>query len=244
MAHRTRKKLTKKEIERDPIGEKLEAGVIFVQTHFKEVIAGVAVLLVLVLVLQYLSAKRSAASDEAMAGFITASQIYTQALSSAAGSQAEQAFQALDAAYSLSMQTWNGNPQNDWARKSAVLAAKIDIVRGNYDAAITTLSTVLAANPDKSIKIPALLHMGIVLENRGSEQDLANAVSAYQELLTISDENAQVNAEALFGLSRTFYAQQKYAESQEALNNALSLAQDTTAFEAFQIRRLAAVTGN
>jgi tetratricopeptide (TPR) repeat protein len=86
--------------------------------------------------------------------------------------------------------------------------------------------------------------MGIVLENRGSEQDLANAVSAYQELLSITEENAQVNAEALFGLSRTYYAQHKYTESQESLNSALALAADTTAFEAFQIERLAAVAGN
>jgi len=244
VAHRTRKKLTKKEIEKDPIGEKLEAGVIFVQTHFKEVITGVAILLVLVLVLQYLGAKRSTASNDAMAGFITASQFYAQATSSAAASQAEQAFQALDAAYTISMETWSSNPQNNWARKSAVLAAKIDIVRGNYDAAITTLSTVLAADPDNSIKIPALLHMGIVLENRGSEQDLANAVSSYQELLNISGENSQVNAEAHFGLSRSFYAQQKYTESQEALNSALALAQDTTAFEMYQLTRLAEATGN
>lgn len=242
MAHRTRKKLTKKEIERDPIGEKLEVGVLFLQAHYKEVIGALAALLVIVLVMQYIGSKRSSVSEEAMAGFITASQIYSQAMTAAASNQAEQAFQALDAAYSMSMQTWNSNPQNDWARKSAVLAAKIDIIRGNYDAAISTISTVLATNPDKSIRIPALLHMGIVLENRGSEQDLTNAIASYQELVQITDDNAAVDAEALFGLSRVYFAQRKYTESEEALNRALAISADTTAFEVFQIARLAEIS--
>ncbi len=241
MAHRTRKKLTKKEIERDPIGEKLEATALFIQTHYREVFGGLAILLLVLLVVQYMGGKRNAASEQAMAGFITASQIYDQAMTAAATNQAQQAFQALDAAYNLSMQTWNENPQNDWARKSAVLAAKIDIIRGNYDGALSTLSTVLAANPDKSIRVPALLHMGIVLENRGSEQDLVNAISAYRELLEIAEGNAAVEAEALFGISRAYFAQQKYTESDEALSSALALSSDTTAFEIFQITRLAEV---
>ncbi len=238
MAHRTRKKLTKKEIERDPIGEKLEIIALFLQTRYKEVFGGLVAILIIVLVIQYIGGKKNTASEESMAGFITASQIFDQAMTATASNQAQQAFQALDAAYNLSMQTWNNNPQSDWARKSAVLAAKIDIIRGNPDAAISTLSTVLATNPDKAIRVPALLHMGIVLENRGSEQDLANAVSSYLEILEIADENATVNAEALFGLSRVYFAQQKFAESEEALNNALAITADTTAFEAYQIKRL------
>ncbi|MCK5842510.1 MAG: tetratricopeptide repeat protein [Candidatus Sabulitectum sp.] len=238
MAHRTRKKLTKKEIERDPVGEKLEIAVLFLQTHYKEVIGGLAAILVIVLVLQYMSGRKTSVSEEAMAGFITSSQIYDQAMTAAASNQAQQAFQALDAAYAMSMQTWSNNPQNDWARKSAVLAAKIDIIRGNYDTALNTLSSVLATNPDISIKVPALLHMGIVLENRGSEQDLANAASSYQELLEILEDNPAVEAEALFGLSRTYFAQRNYTESEDALNRALEFSADTTAFEAFQIARL------
>ncbi|MCK5785520.1 MAG: hypothetical protein KAH54_03060 [Candidatus Sabulitectum sp.] len=241
MAHRTRKKLTKKEIERDPIGERLEIGVLFLQTHFKEVIGGLAALLVILLVVQYIGGKRNAASEQSMAGFITASQIFDQAMNAAAANQAEQAFQALDAAYSMSMQTWNENPQSDWARKAAVLAAKIDIIRGNYDGALGTLSTVLAANPDISVKVPALLHMGIVLENRGSEQDLTNAVLSYREVVELTEENPAVEAEALYGLSRVYFAQRLYAESEESLNSAMALSADTTSFEIYQMTRLAEV---
>jgi len=238
VAHRTRKKLTKKEIERDPVGEKLEVAVLFLQTHYKEVIGGLLAILIIVLVLQYMGGRKTSASEESMAGFITSSQIYDQAMTAAASNQAQQAFQALDAAYGMSMQTWSNNPQNDWARKAAVLSAKIDIIRGNYDTAINTLSSVLATNPDISIKVPALLHMGIVLENRGSEQDLTNAASSYQELLEILEDNPAVEAEALFGLSRTYFAQHNYTESEDALNRALEFSADTTAFEAFQIARL------
>lgn len=239
MAHRTRKKLTKKEIERDPIGEKLEIFVLFLQKRYKEVIGGFLALLVIILVMQYVISQKNTASNDAMAGFITASQTYSQAMSAAAGSQAEAAFQALDASYNLAMQTYNNNPQNEWARKSAILAAKIDIVRGNYDGAISTLGNILATNPDNSIKIPALLHMGIVLENRGSEQDLTNAIASYEELLTLVEDNAPVKAEALQGLSRSYFEQGRYAESEEALNATLALSADTTAFEAYQIARLA-----
>ncbi len=239
MAHRTRKKLTKKQIEKDPIGDKLEIGALFLQARYKEVFGALAVLLIVVLVIQYIGGKKNSAAEESMAGFITASQTFDQAMNAAASSQADQAYQALNASYALSMQTWNNNPQNDWARKSAVLASKIDIIRGNYEGAIATLSTVLATDPDISIRVPALLHMGIVLENRGSEQDLVNATASYQELIEISEENPAVEAEALLGLSRVYFAQQNYTESEIALNNALVLSSDTTAFEAYQITRLA-----
>ena len=242
MAHRTRKKLTKKEIERDPIGDKLGAGVLFLQTHYREVLGGLAALVVILLVVQYIGGKRNTAAEESMAGFITASQVYSQAMTAAAANQPQQAFQALDAAYTMSVQTWNENPQNDWARKSAVLAAKIDIIRGNYDVALSTLSAVLAANPDKSIKVPALLHMAIVLENRGSEQDLINAISVYQEILGITDDGTAVGAEAHFGISRVYFVQQRYGESEEALSRALEFAPDTTAFEVYQIARLAEIS--
>ena len=244
MAHRTRQKLTKKEIERDPIGEKLEFAAVFLQTHYKEVFGGLAALLIIVLVMQYVGGKRNSASEESMAGFITASEIFDQAMNAAASNQAEQAFQALDAAYSMSMQTWNNNPQSDWARKSAVLAAKIDIIRGSHDAAISTLSAVLATNPDEAIRVPALLHMGIVLENRGSEQDLTNAVASYLELIEITENNEAVEAEALLGLSRVYYAQRNYTESENALSSALEISADTTQFEAYQIARLAAVNNS
>ncbi len=239
MAHRTRKKLTKKEIERNPIGEKLEIFVLFLQKYYKEVIGGFLAILVAVLVLQYVISQKNTASDEAMAGFITASQTYSQAMNAAAGSQAEAAFQALDASYNLAMQTYNNNPQSDWAKKSAILAAKIDIIRGNHNGAISTLSTVLATNPGNSIKIPALLHMGIVLENRGSEQDLVNAIASYEELIELAQDNSAVRAEALHGLSRSYFEQGKFAESEEALNATLALSKDTTAFEGYQIARLA-----
>lgn len=243
MAHKTRKKLTKKEIKRDPVGEKLESGLIFIQTHQKEVVGALVGIILIILIGQYLMARRSTAADEAMAGFITAGQIFSQSASAASMNQLEQAFQGMDAAYTMAMQTWNNNPQNDWARKSAVLAAKIDIIRGNYDTAISTLSTVLSADPGESIKIPALLHMGIVLENRGSEQDLANAAGSYNELLEIAGEDRMVRSEALYGLSRVSYARGENQQSLEYLQQAMAMGSDTTAFERYRIMELTELTG-
>ncbi len=239
MAHKTRKKLTKKEIKKDPVHDKLEAGLFFIQTHQKEVFGGLIAVLLILLVGQYFMSRRAAASDEAMAGFITASQVYSQSMSAAAANQTEQAYQGIEAAYGMAMQTWNANPQNTWARKSAILGAKIDIIRGNYETAISTLSAVLAANPSNDVRIPALLHMGIVLENRGSEQDLANAGSSYMEILDIAGEDRLVRAEALHGLSRISYGQRRYEESREYLEQALALSSDTTVFESYRLEILA-----
>ena len=242
MAHKTRKKLTKKEITRAPVGEKLETGLIFIQTHQKEVLGALIGIVLIILVGQYLIAKRNTASEEAMAGFITAGQLYTQAASAASMNQLEQAFQGMDAAYTMAMQNWNRFPQNDWARKSAVLGAKIDIIRGNYDTAISTLSAVLATDPHESIKIPALLHMGIVLENRGSEQDLVNAAASYQELLETADHDVMVRAEALHGLSRVSFARGDNVQSLDYLEQAIALGGDTTTFENYRMMQLAEQT--
>lgn len=242
MAHKTRKKLTKKEIKRDPVGEKLEAGLIFIQTHQKEVVGALIGIILIILVGQFLISKRNTTSERAMAGFVTAGQIFSQAATAASMNQLEQAFQGMDAAYSMAMQTWNGYPQSDWAKKSAVLAAKIDIIRGNYEVAISTLSTVLATNPHEDVKIPALLHMGIVLENRGSEQDLANAAASYQELLDIADQNSMVRAEALYGLSRVSFARGENAQSLDYLEQAMAMGTDTTTFENFRIMQLSGIT--
>ncbi len=239
MAHKTRKKLTKKEIKKDPVHDKLEAGLFFIQTHQKEVVGGLIALLLILLVGQYFMGRRSKASEEAMAGYITASQVYTQSMGAAAAEQTEQAYQGIEAAYGMAMQTWNANPQNSWARKSAILAAKIDIIRGNYDTAISTLSSVLSANPENDVRIPALLHMGIVLENRGSEQDLANAVSSYTEILSIAGEDRLVRAEALHGLSRISQIHQQYDQSEDYLEQALAISSDTTVFEAYRLEMLA-----
>lgn len=242
MAHKTRKKLTKKEIQHDPVGEKLEGGLVFLQTHQKEVIGVLIAVIVILLVGQYLFSRRSAAANEAMAGFVTSGQIFNQSASAASMNQLEQAFQGMDAAYTMATQTWNGNPQNQWGRRAAVLAAKIDIIRGNYDSAISTLSTLLAANPGESIRISALLHMGIVLENRGSEQDLQNAAGAYEEVLQLADEDRMVRSEALHGLSRVNFAAGRAQESLDYLQQALAMGTDTTAFENYRLLQLAELT--
>lgn len=239
MAHKTRKKLTKKEIKRDPVGEALESGAIFIQTHQKEIVGGLIAIVLIILVGQYMISKRNSAAEEAMAGFITSSQLFSQSLNAASMNQMEQAFQGMDAAYGMSMQTWNSNPQNQWARKAAILGAKIDIIRGNYDPAIATLQSVLAANPDETIQSPALLHMGIVLENRGSEQDLTNAEASYLQVLEIASEESALRAEALLGLSRISFQREQFQQSSDYLSQALEMNNDTTAFESYRIAQLA-----
>lgn len=241
MAHRTRKKLTKKEIKKDPVAEKLEFFLVFLQTRTKEVLFGLGVVLVIILVAQNLISRGRTASRESMAGFITASQIFSESLGAAASNQFQQAAQGMEASYMMAMQVWSSNPRNEWAQRAGVLAAKVDIIRGNYDRAISTLTDVLVTNPGRATRVSLLLHMGIVLENRGTEQDLVNAAASYSEIIQLTEGHlfrSAVRAEAMYGLSRVQYSQRNFAQSLENLQGALALNPDTTAFEEYRLREL------
>ncbi len=76
MAHKTRKRLTKTELKKDPVNDALLKGMTYVQEHLKQLLIGGLILIVAVLVVQSLSGNASRQADESRAQLFLASQIY------------------------------------------------------------------------------------------------------------------------------------------------------------------------
>ncbi len=241
MANRTRKRLTKSELKKDPIYDNLETGLMFIKARYKELLGGLMAIIIAIVVINAVTTSSRRAEESAMAGFITATALYDQGLSLAAGGDFQSAFQTLEACNAIAMETWNTHPQRSWGRRAAVVASKVLILQGQNDQAISLLGEVLATNPRKDVQIACYIHMATVLENRGSEQDLINAEASYKRLLEITDGNddfTPVAAEAMIGLSRVAMRRGDTGGAGEWLSASLELVPDTTAFVSFQLARL------
>ncbi len=241
VANRTRKRLSKTELKKDPVYDGLEKGLVFVKARYKELLGGLLVLILAIVVINVLVSASKKAEESAMAGFITASGIYDQAMRAAASGDARTTIQALDACNAMAMETWNQHPQRSWGRRCAVLASKVMILQGNNDQAITILGELLAAGPAKDVEMSAQIHMATALENRGSRQDLENAAAGYRRVLELAGDNPDftpVAAEAMMGLSRVSWAMGDAGGAEEWLGRSLELNPDTTAFIGYSLARL------
>ena len=241
MANRTRKRLSKTELKKDPVYDKLESALVFVKARYRELLGGLLVLILAVIAVNALSTNAKRSEESAMAGFITASGLYDQALRFAAGGDMQSTIQALDACNAIATETWNQHPQRSWGRRCAVISAKVMILQGQNDQAMALLGELLATRPARDVELAALIHMAIALENRGSQQDLENAVASYERILELTGEDSSmtlVTAEAMKGLSRVAYAQGDFEGAGEWLSASLELNPDTTQFVGYQLARL------
>lgn len=238
MAHRTRKRLTKTELKRDPVAENLTKAWSFLRSHIKETAIGCAVILVLIIVIQGLVASATKQNAESMAQYILAETMFEQAEQLAVAGRAEEAASALNQAYSLASDVFERNQNRDWGRRAAILAAKAGIMLGREDEVIGTLQTLLGARPEKMIELSARLHLGVALENRGSLEDLAIARTNFTDILADSSDYPLMAAEALAGLSRLSYAGGDLEAARSWLDQSLVMKQDTTDFDEFQLARL------
>ena len=101
MANRTRKRLTKTELKRDPIAENLMKGVDFVQNHMKEVIGGAIIIIIAIIVIQMAVNTSRISSNDAMANFITSEILFAQSEQYSAANQPEAAMQSLQVKYAF-----------------------------------------------------------------------------------------------------------------------------------------------
>ena len=69
-------------------------------------------------------------------------------------------------------------------------------------------------------------------------EDINNAEMHLHEVLDNSEDDSQIAAEAMSGLSRIAYIHCDYAESREWINKSLGITGDTTAFISYQLARL------
>jgi tetratricopeptide (TPR) repeat protein len=238
VANRTRKRLTKTELKRDPIAENLMKGMNFVQSHLKELIGLGIAIVVGIIVVQMLVGSSRTAENEAMAGFITADVLFAQAEQYSASGQPEMAMQALQACYSLSSEIYSQNSNRAWGRRAAILSAKAGIVLARYEEVISRMQELLSTRPATHIANGARIHLAIALENRGSSEDLANAMTHLKEIIESSAINSRIAAEAMAGLSRIAYRQSQYDQARDWLEKSLAITQDTTDFISYQLARL------
>lgn len=126
MANRTRKRLSKTELKKDPVYDNLESALVFIKARYKELLGGLLLLIIAVVAMNAVSTASKRSEESAMAGFITASGLYDQAMRFAAGGDMQATVQALDACNAIATETWNQHPQRSWGRRCAVLSAKVD----------------------------------------------------------------------------------------------------------------------
>ncbi len=238
MAHRTRKKLTKTELKRDPVGENLMKGWFFVRGHLKEVAVGCAVLLLLIVVGQSIVNTRRQQNADAMAQYLLAEMIFEQSEQLAVAGRNQDATGALTQVYALASDVYSRNQNRSWGRRAAILAAKAGILLGREDEVIETMQQLLAARPERLTRLAANLHLAVALENRGGIEDLNNARIHYAAILPDSARYPVIASEAMTGLSRLAFAEGDLAAARGWLEGSLEMKRDTTGYESYLLARL------
>ncbi len=238
MAHRTRKRLSKTELKKDPVNDALMKGMDFVQRNLRAILIGFAVVLLGILVAQSVISNAGRQAAEANARFYLAGQLYNIGLSSLQSGQVETAMGQLSMARNVASSNYQTHPGRMPGKRSAVLAAKIGIILGLESEVIPSLQDFLAADPGRELTRAASLHLAIALENRGGAADMANAEELFSEVLEGSESSPLLRWEALSGLSRIAYAGEDYSSASSWLDSALTVFPDTTAFIRYQMARL------
>lgn len=238
MAHKTRKKLTKTELKKDPVNEALFSGVTYLQNHIKHFIIGGIALMVVVLIIQSLSGNAERQANESLAQYYLAGQLYTIGMDNLRYGDIETAIGQLQGAQQIARNNFSTYPGRESGKRSAILAAKIGIMFGMHNEVITNLQNFIATDPGKNLENSANLHLAIALENRGSSNDLAIAQDLFRKILENNPENSQLALESYSGLSRIQYTLEDYENSRANLEAALVISQDTTEFISYQIARL------
>ena len=238
MAHRTRKKLTKSELKKDPVNEALMNGLYFLQEHIKQFIIGGIVLIVAVLVVQSLSGNAERQANESLAQFYLAGQMYSMGMENLRYGDIETSIGQLQGAQQIARNNYRTYPGRESGKRSAILAAKIGIMFGMNSEVISDLQGFIAADPGADLEISANLHLAIALENRGGANDLTIAQDLYSSILETAPENSQLALESYSGLARVLYMLEDYEASRANLDAALVISVDTTDFASYQIARL------
>jgi len=235
MAHRTRRRLTKTELKRDPVAENLGRAWEFLRAHVKETAIACAALLAVILIVQSVISSGRKQNADSMARYILAETIFEQAEQLVAAGRPDEAATALDQAYTMAGEVFSRNQNREWGRRAAILAAKAGILLGRETEVIETLQTLLASRPDDMIAQSARLHLGIALENRGGADDMANARTSYTEVAADSADYPMMAADALAGLSRLSMLDGDGEAARELLQQSMEVRGDTTDFDLYQL---------
>ncbi len=242
MSHKTRKRLTKTELKKDPINDAIVNSITYLQEHLKQFIIGAVVLVVLVLVIQSISLNAGRQADEAIAQYYLAGQLYDMGMNSFRFGQFEIAIGQLQTARQIAGNNFRAYPGRTAGKRSAILAAKIGIILSIESEVIPALQSFIASDPGDDLENSARLHLAIALENRGGKNDLIIAQELFSEILENTPVRSQLAWESYSGLSRILFIHRDYEASRQYLQSALEISQDTTDFMFYQLARLDMVT--
>lgn len=243
MAHRTRKKLTKTELKKDPVNDALFKGMVYVQEHLKQILIAGVILIAAVLVVQSLAGSSRRQSDEARAHYFLAAQLYEMGMDNLLRyGNVEVAVSQIQTARQIAGNNYRNYPGKLSGRRSAILAAKIGIMFRMESEVISEMQDFLATDPGGELRNSASLHLAQALENRGGGDDIVNARHLYNDILGRTPENSHLAWEAYSGLSRLDYETNDFQNSLENLQAALEISGDTTDFVRYQLARLEIAT--
>lgn len=235
MAHKTRKRLSKTELKKDPINDALLNSMAFIQKHLMGIAMGGGILVLVILIVQSFTSSAKNQGNDAVADFYLAGQMYEMAMSGFQSGQYEMSMGQLQAARTVAMNNYRAYSGRDSGQRSAVLAAKIGIIFGMEEEVITELQDFLSTNPAEQHADQARLHLAVALENRGGTADLSNARDLYTTILGSVEQNSQIAWEAQSGLSRVGFATGDLQSAREHLEDALEIFPDTTEFQEYQL---------
>jgi len=239
MAHKTRKRLTKTELKKDPINEALMKGMYYLQDHLKQLIAVGVGILVAILVIQSISSNSAQQANRSMAEYYLASQLYTMGVSNIINyGDFDSGVGQLQAAQQMARNVYRNYPGRIAGKRALILSAKVSIMFGMNSEVVSELQEFLASDPEKELKQAARIHLAIALENRGGTTDYEAAREIYNDILASTEEDSHLAFEAYSGLSRIMYQRNELEGSLENLERAMAIATDTTDFMEYQLTRL------
>lgn len=237
MAHKTRKRLTRTELKKDPVNDALLKAMEFFQTHLKLLAILFVVLTVLIFVGKSFIGKSREQDNTCTAQLYFAQQMYSTAIRAIQEGQSEQGYNQLNSARSVAMSNYDRFPGKDAGKQSLILASMIGIILGNEASVIAELDDFLATNPGDDIANSANLYMAIALENRGGDVDLTNAQALLNSIINSNPVN-HLRWEAFSALSRIAYMTEDFEQAEAMLDSALAIYPDTTDFISYQLARL------
>jgi len=238
MAHKTRRRLTKTELKKDPVNEFLFRTMTFLKDNVKVIASVLGGLVVVTLIIQSLSNSSTRQADAAVAGFYLSGQLYEMGMSSFQSGQYDMAMSQLQTARTVAQNNYHEFPGKDSGRWSMLLQAKIGILFGMEDEVIPQLQDFLASRPDRQFADTGRLYLAAALENRGGADDAAIARSYYEEVLASADSISQQAWEANNGLARLDFASEDFQSARLHLDAAFAIFPDTTEFMEYQLAKL------
>jgi|GEM_PF-461975 len=241
MANKTRKRLTKTQLKKDPVADNLMKGWAFFNQHIKEIIIGFIVIIVAIFIIQSAVSGSKRSRQQSLAVHFLADTYLSQALSATASGQQQQiqmAMQALQQARQVAMMNYRNNPGSRWGKRSGLLFAKCEIMLGSTEEAIDVLNELLASGPEGHLRAEMLMHLATAQENRGGEQDLEGAVANCREIMEIVPDSSALALQARAMLGRISALRGDYEAAREQITTTAEIRGDTTDFEMYQLRRM------